>query len=209
MDSATMTNSLFIMKKRPKQQRAKATVDAIIEAATQLLLEVGYTAVTTNHIAERAGVSIGSLYEYFPAKESIYAELKSRRLFGWFHELIAEPRPTEPQAIIRHLVQGQIAFCYADLKLFMALETQVPKALDMDTNERIFSQFKQLSTAWFAQHGNRVRPQVDAAFLSEFLMHTVSSLVYSFVIRAGEQLDQALLTEEIITLLERYLLKDI
>jgi AcrR family transcriptional regulator len=54
------------------------TVDAIIEAAGQLLVSKGRAAVTTNAVAERAGVSIGSLYQYFPNKEAIFAALQER-----------------------------------------------------------------------------------------------------------------------------------
>jgi AcrR family transcriptional regulator len=54
------------------------TVDAIIEAAGQLLVIKGRAAVTTNAVAERAGVSIGSLYQYFPNKEAIFAALQER-----------------------------------------------------------------------------------------------------------------------------------
>ena len=58
-------------RKKPIQERAKATVDAIYEAALQLFVRDNYSAVTTDKIAERAGVSIGTLYQYFPNKESI------------------------------------------------------------------------------------------------------------------------------------------
>ena len=51
--------SLFELKKLPKQRRSKATVEAILEAATQLLLEIGYDKTSTNRIAGRAGASIG------------------------------------------------------------------------------------------------------------------------------------------------------
>ncbi|PWR22432.1 TetR/AcrR family transcriptional regulator [Zavarzinia compransoris] len=61
------------MKKRPTQGRSQATVTAVVDAAAQLLAEQGYARLTTNHIAERAGVSIGSIYQYFPGKEAIVA----------------------------------------------------------------------------------------------------------------------------------------
>jgi AcrR family transcriptional regulator len=64
--------------RRPTQKRARATVDAIIEAAGQLLVSKGRAAVTTNAVAERAGVSIGSLYQYFPNKEAIFQALQER-----------------------------------------------------------------------------------------------------------------------------------
>jgi len=62
-------------RKKPTQERAKATVDAIYEAALQLFVVDNYSAVTTDKIAERAGVSIGTLYQYFPNKESILVGL--------------------------------------------------------------------------------------------------------------------------------------
>lgn len=62
-------------RKRPRQARAAATFDAILEAAARILETGGIDAVNTNAVAERAGVSVGSLYQYFPTKESILAEL--------------------------------------------------------------------------------------------------------------------------------------
>ena len=63
------------MRRQPKQARARATVEAIEEAAALLLERGDEFGFTTNHIAERAGVSIGSLYEYFADKDDI---LRSR-----------------------------------------------------------------------------------------------------------------------------------
>ena len=58
-------------RKRPKQDRSQATVEAILIAAAHILTENGYNKFTTNRVAELAGVSIGSLYQYFPNKESL------------------------------------------------------------------------------------------------------------------------------------------
>ncbi len=62
-------------RKRPTQSRSEVTFDAILEAAARILEEGGLLDLTTNQIAERAGVSIGTLYQYFPTKEVILAEL--------------------------------------------------------------------------------------------------------------------------------------
>lgn len=67
-------------KKQPVQARAKATVAAMLDATAQVLISDGYEAVSTNRIAEVAGVSIGSLYEYFPNKQSLVASVLSRAL---------------------------------------------------------------------------------------------------------------------------------
>lgn len=73
-----MAVSALSQRKRPNQARARATVDAIIEAAAQLVGQGGLEAFNTNAVAERAGVSIGSLYQYFPNKDAIMAALIRR-----------------------------------------------------------------------------------------------------------------------------------
>lgn len=67
-------------RKRPVQQRAEVTVDAIVVAVERILERDGADALTTNRIAEVAGVSIGSLYHYFPNKESLVRALSQRYL---------------------------------------------------------------------------------------------------------------------------------
>jgi AcrR family transcriptional regulator len=62
-------------RKLPKQDRSRVTVEAILEATTRILVEEGYDKANTNRIAERAGISIGSLYQYFPNKESLMTAL--------------------------------------------------------------------------------------------------------------------------------------
>ena len=65
-------------RKRPRQERSEATVDAILEAAAQELASEGYEATSTNRIAKAAGTSVGSLYQYFPSKDAIAVELVRR-----------------------------------------------------------------------------------------------------------------------------------
>lgn len=66
-------------RKTPRQGRSRVTYDAILESAAHILVRRGAQALNTNLIAERAGVSIGSLYQYFPTKEAILAELLRRQ----------------------------------------------------------------------------------------------------------------------------------
>jgi len=65
------TDPFSFQRRMPRQARAKATVAAILEAAVQILDQRGADALTTNSVAERAGVSIGTLYQYFPDKHAI------------------------------------------------------------------------------------------------------------------------------------------
>jgi len=64
-------------RKTPRQARSAATVDAIFEATIQVLLTDGYAGLTTTRVAARAGVSVGTMYQYFPHKEALlYAVLE-------------------------------------------------------------------------------------------------------------------------------------
>ncbi len=67
-------------RKAPRQERARATTEAILEATAHILVERGWARLTTNHVAERAGVSIGSVYQYFPSKEALVAALVDRHV---------------------------------------------------------------------------------------------------------------------------------
>jgi AcrR family transcriptional regulator len=62
-------------RRRPRQARAQATVDAIVKATARVLVDEGYDRASTNRVALAAGVSIGSLYQYFPSKEALVAAL--------------------------------------------------------------------------------------------------------------------------------------
>jgi AcrR family transcriptional regulator len=66
-------------RKLPQQARARATHNAIVEAATQIIAKAGLAAFNTNAVAERAGVSIGSLYQYFPNKDALMVALIQRQ----------------------------------------------------------------------------------------------------------------------------------
>lgn len=68
------------MRKAPHQARARQTVDFILDAAAYILAERGLDGFTTNHIAERAGVNISSLYQYFPNKLAILEALQARHI---------------------------------------------------------------------------------------------------------------------------------
>src|SRR5262249_22608038 len=65
-------------RKTPRQDRSRATVEALLEATADILIRHGYAKLTTNRIADRAGVNIASLYQYFPGKDAIVAELRKR-----------------------------------------------------------------------------------------------------------------------------------
>ena len=65
-------------RKTASQERSRATVDALVEATARILVKEGFDTASTNHIAEVAGVSVGSLYQYFPTKEALVAAVVER-----------------------------------------------------------------------------------------------------------------------------------
>jgi AcrR family transcriptional regulator len=65
-------------RKKPRQERSQQMVETLVEAAARVFVKEGYAKATTNRIAEAAGVSVGSLYQYFPSKDAIAVELLRR-----------------------------------------------------------------------------------------------------------------------------------
>jgi AcrR family transcriptional regulator len=75
-----MKKPVDFQRRRPKQARARATMNSILEAAAQVLQRAGVQGFNTNAVAERAGVSIGTLYQYFHGKEAILVALAQDEL---------------------------------------------------------------------------------------------------------------------------------
>jgi AcrR family transcriptional regulator len=96
-------------RRTPRQARALHKVGLILEAASQLIDKAGLQALTTNAIAERAGVSIGSVYQYFGDKEAVLDALAERELGGLAENVMAAlqgPPPAVPGGRIRAVVRA-------------------------------------------------------------------------------------------------------
>jgi AcrR family transcriptional regulator len=81
--TATSSQIVVTPRKKPSQSRSKATVDAVLAAAAHILEDRGVGGFNTNAVAVRAGVSIGSLYQYFPSKDAILVALMEQSLAGF------------------------------------------------------------------------------------------------------------------------------
>ncbi len=114
----------------PKQGRSKATVAAILEAAARILAEQGWAGFNTNAIAARAGVSIGSLYEYFPDKQALADEIANAHIAQGEALLAAAAGEAAitggAGAIVDALVQGLVDLHKDDPRLHRALSSDVP-----------------------------------------------------------------------------------
>jgi AcrR family transcriptional regulator len=97
-DEARMTSKRSgIQRRKPRQARSRATWEAIVEAAAQILERDSAEGFTTGSVAERAGVSIGTLYQYFPDKQAILAAAAKR-------ELVEAAPPSRQRALIEALI---------------------------------------------------------------------------------------------------------
>lgn len=119
----------FKMKKQPRQGRSKATVQAILDGCAHILAQQGYGALTTNEIARVAGVSIGSVYEYFPGKEAIVAAMVQDLLANNLGRLDSELSASHDNAFdkaMRHWVGTLFKLVQEHRALLQVMVFEVP-----------------------------------------------------------------------------------
>ena len=117
-------------RKRPRQARAQATVDTILAASARVLVKRGFDRFTTNEVATAAGVSIGSLYQYFPNKEALVAALIEKHIEDMSAALLSElARVSQlPMAeAVRAVIELTIRAHAVDAELHQVLTEQVPR----------------------------------------------------------------------------------
>lgn len=116
--------------RKPRQARAKLTCEALIDAATQVLKDRGYDAFNTNQVAERAGVSIGSLYQYYPNKQALIEAIVVRHvtlLAGAVAAGLAQARTLPIGDAMDLLVQVAVDVYASDLDLHRVVHEQIPQ----------------------------------------------------------------------------------
>jgi len=115
-------------RKKPKQSRSKVTVDALLQATTHILLKDGVEALTTNHVADMAGVSIGSLYQYFPNKASLIAALIEQHVdheVSTLKAVFLNWKGPPGEALFRAFISKFIQIHLDDIELTRLLHQQV------------------------------------------------------------------------------------
>lgn len=120
-----------LRRRQPTQSRAQETVNAILEAVIRLLKH--RRAVTTNSIAEAAGASIGSVYQYFPDKRAIFIALHERHIEQVdraLHRRIGESTGKPLEQLVSHLIDGMIEVHASDPELAALLDAEVPHRAD-------------------------------------------------------------------------------
>src|SRR5499426_3224118 len=117
-------------RKRPRQLRSRATVDSVLDATARVIVKYGFDGLTTNAVAEAAGVSIGSLYQYFPNKEALVAALIEKHIEDMNAALMSElARVAQlPMAqAVRAVIELTIRAHQVDSELHQVLTEQVPR----------------------------------------------------------------------------------
>ncbi len=192
-------------RKQPRQERSRATVEAIVQAATQVLMTVGYDRASTNKIAKLAGVSIGSLYQYFPNKEALILEVArrhSKEMLDLLGEtsvtLAAAPIPVAVRSFVRANLRAHAA--HADLHralLAHVMHLGVEQFLDIQTRAR--------QLAYLQVHRDKLLVKdLDAA--TYVLVSIVEGVTHNAVFEDPELLKKQSLEDEVVDAVCRYLL---
>ena len=127
------------VKKYPRQSRSRLSFAALLEACAGILVEQGYEGVTTNSIAARAGVDIATLYEYFPNKESIIAELVKREFSACLNAAAQELQHSlqlSQQGAAEHIIQWTVEWMDQRKGLLSILWLDVPFVRHLPVTEQ-------------------------------------------------------------------------
>jgi AcrR family transcriptional regulator len=196
-------------RKEPAQNRSRETVEAILEAAAHVFSQRGYASGTTNHIASRAGVSIGSLYQYFPNKDSILIKLLERHIRegqALMEKTLTAAREGthEVDPMLRALVDGMVLLHKQNPRLHRVLfeEAPRPQALVRLLREVEESTAQQVEALLETIPGIKVKDTFLAARLA---VQMVESLTHWFVLSGPQGIENEQFTTELVRMLRGYL----
>jgi AcrR family transcriptional regulator len=158
----------------PTQRRARVTVEAMLDAAIKLLKRGGASSITTNRIAETAGVSIGSVYQYFPNKRAIFIALHQRHIVqvdSMIRQCTTKGADATLEEFIALLIAGMIELHSADPELSELLQTEVPHraAGTPALSERLYGPVRKALAARPAELGRSNNIDMQAFFLSNMI----------------------------------------
>ena len=194
-------------RKQPRQERSKITVDAILTATARILTEEGYEKASTNRIAEVAGVSIGSLYQYFPNKESLVAELlkkHSNDMVEIMESKLNSLTDVPLEIAVPELVKAAIAAHAINPKLHRVLNEEVPRIGHIKEVSKTGEQITKMLRVYLETWRDQIHPQ-NLNLTAFILERTVESLSHAAVIEYPENLLNGELEQEVSKLLLLYL----
>ena len=196
-------------RKLPKQSRSRVTVEAILTATTHILVEEGYDKANTNRIAERAGISIGSLYQYFPNKESLMTALMDQHAQE-MAELVGTKLDRlfdSPLKIaIPEIITAVVAAHGINPRLHQVLSEEIPRSERSPQMHKANEQITELLRAYLQRWRDQIQPQnIDLTVF--ILSRTVDSLCHTAVIEQPNLVCDSQFEREVSNLLLSYLTK--
>lgn len=198
---------VFEAKKQPRQVRATATVDAIVTAATRLLAARGYEAVTTNHIADTAGVGIGSLYEYFPGKDAIVAQVAQRlvdRVIARLTDAVPAILAGPPERAVRTWIDLIHDTLMRERRLVAVFVEEVPYLRHLPAIRAITPRLLALSREIRARAGTRLTIADETASLY-LMINLVSTTILQLVLDPPAEVEPDRLLAALTTRITRWL----
>ena len=194
-------------RKPPQQLRSRVTVEAILDGAIRVLEQEGSLALTTTRIAQVAGVSVGTLYQYFPHRKSILDALQERefqRTLVVMQEVMLERAIESTDELARAVIRGLFKLYGAAPELHRVL---VVEGLSGEAPEQVKAfDLRMVTLVRSVLAGARFtcrRKNVDAAAFIAY--QSVRASMMAHLLEAPAGMDEATLTDELADLLHRYL----
>ena len=162
-------------RKTASQKRSRLTVDALLGATARILVREGFDKASTNRIAEVAGVSVGSLYQYFPSKEALVAALIDRHNQEVMHAVqgeLTEAVNLPIEQAVRKLISVAVKAHRIDPKLHRVLAEQIPRVGKLENIET----FNRQNYVLFANYLERRRDEIRAVDLELAAFVCVTSI---------------------------------
>lgn len=194
-------------RKSPSQERSRATVDAIMQASTYILNEVGWGGLNTNAIAERAGVNIASLYQFFPNKQAVIAELQRRHATSIHadiqHVLKSMSKQPTLRAALTAIVEMVVKKHQSAPEVHKAISEELPLS-QRCTQDDQGEMLKQMLNALLPFMKNVPDPEL-ATYMVGISMQAI---VHQVTNKRPELLNHSSLVEELVILMERFLIRE-
>lgn len=188
-----MPASHYSPRKTPRQTRARITYAAILESATQLLSKTGLDGFNTNAIAERAGTSIGTLYQYFPNKEAVMLELIHRQkhhMLANIYEAMREASGHTLDEAVRLLIRGRLKHLRADNPVAWVITHQEQRLPIPDVKADHLAQGSQVFMRGLSHWGRAVQG-IDPVRISRTIPALVRGVIENWADESQRGLDIA------------------
>ncbi|MGH7440591.1 MAG: TetR/AcrR family transcriptional regulator [Polyangiaceae bacterium] len=193
-------------RKKPKQERSQATVDAILQATARVLCATGYDRASTNRIALAAGVSVGSLYQYFPSKEALVAALVERHvdeMTSLVKTKLAEVFDAPLASAVETIIGAMFAAHAVDPRLHQVLIEQVPRVGRLEKLRGVEGEVQALVAAFLAARPELCRAPVET--MAFVLVHAVEAVTHAAVVGGVDTEHARVAARELTKMVLRYL----